>query len=138
MARERLPDTHQTGQRRRSPAPSTARGLLPAQEPLRQSPKDLLLTTWPGRLFIIAAALKAFVALWRVFGELPGPIHVLSGAASIGLAIAVGVFAWRLFVLMKRRLLWRVRRKLILSYIFIGVVPSLLIIVFFLFCSAVL
>ena len=35
-------------------------------------------------------------------------------------------------------LLWRVRRKLILSYIFIGVVPSLLIIVFFLFCSAVL
>ena len=39
---------------------------------------------------------------------------------------------------MKRRLLWRVRRKLILSYIFIGVVPSLLIIVFFLFCSAVL
>jgi sigma-B regulation protein RsbU (phosphoserine phosphatase) len=138
MARERLPDTHQTGQRRRSPAPSPARGLLPPQEPLRQSPTDLLLTTWPGRLFIIAAALKAFVALWRVFGELPGPIHVLSGAASIGLAIAVGVFAWRLFVLMKRRLLWRVRRKLILSYIFIGVVPSLLIIVFFLFCSAVL
>ena len=41
-------------------------------------------------------------------------------------------FVWRLFVLMKRRLLWRVRRKLILSYIFIGVVPSLLIIGFFL------
>ena len=33
---------------------------------------------------------------------------------------------------MKRRLLWRVRRKLILSYIFIGVVPSLLIVIFFL------
>ena len=33
---------------------------------------------------------------------------------------------------MKRRLLWRVRRKLILSYIFIGVVPALLIIGFFL------
>ena len=33
---------------------------------------------------------------------------------------------------MKRRLLWRVRRKLILSYIFIGVVPALLIVVFFL------
>ncbi len=32
---------------------------------------------------------------------------------------------------MKRRLLWRVRRKLILSYIFIGVVPALLIIAFF-------
>ena len=33
---------------------------------------------------------------------------------------------------MQRRLLWRVRRKLILSYIFIGVVPALLIVGFFL------
>src|SRR3954466_13196697 len=33
---------------------------------------------------------------------------------------------------MKQRLLWRVWRKLILSYIFIGVVPSLLIVIFFL------
>ena len=48
------------------------------------------------------------------------------------------MFVWRLFVLIKRRLLWRVRRKLILSYIFIGVIPSLLILVFFLFGSAVL
>jgi hypothetical protein len=30
----------------------------------------------------------------------------------------------------RRQLLWRVRRKLILSYIFIGVVPAALIIVF--------
>ena len=35
-------------------------------------------------------------------------------------------------MLVKLRLLWRVRRKLILSYIFIGVVPSLLIVIFFL------
>ena len=33
---------------------------------------------------------------------------------------------------MQRRLFWRVRRKLILSYIFIGVVPALLILGFFL------
>ena len=45
--------------------------------------------------------------------------------------VSVGYFVWRLFLLMKRRLLWRVRRKLILSYIFIGVVPALLIIAFF-------
>ena len=42
---------------------------------------------------------------------------------------AVGYLVWGLFVLMKRQLLWRVRRKLILSYIFIGVVPALLIVV---------
>ena len=58
--------------------------------------------------------------------------------ATIGLAIAVGVFVWRLFVQIKRHLLWRVRRKLILSYIFIGVIPSLLILVFFLFAGSLL
>ena len=138
MARERLPDTHQTGRRRRSAAALPTRGAPPLQEPLRQSPTEILLTTWPGRLFLISAALKLVVAFWRAFAEPPTLIHLVSTAASIGLAIAVFVFVWRLFVLMKRQLLWRVRRKLILSYIFIGVVPSLLIIVFFLFCSAVL
>ena len=53
----------------------------------------------------------------------PDAVRVVSSAATVGLAIAVGVFAWRLFVQVKRRLLWRVRRKLILSYIFIGVDP---------------
>jgi hypothetical protein len=33
--------------------------------------------------------------------------------------------------LAKRRLLWRVRRKLIISYIFMGLVPAALIIGFF-------
>ena len=59
---------------------------------------------------------------------MPPFVQVLSSAATIGLVVSVGYFAWRLFVLVKLRLLWRVRRKLILSYIFIGVVPSLLIV----------
>ena len=41
-------------------------------------------------------------------------------------------------MLAKRRLLWRVRRKLILSYIFIGFVPALLIVAFFLLCGFLL
>ena len=45
------------------------------------------------------------------------------------------VLAYRLFVVTKRRLLWRVRRRLTLSYIFIGFVPALLIITFFLLCG---
>ena len=68
----------------------------------------------------------------RLAVDPPRLVGVLSTAATIGLIVSVSVFAWRLFVLMKRRLLWRVRRKLILSYIFIGVVPSLLIVIFFL------
>jgi sigma-B regulation protein RsbU (phosphoserine phosphatase) len=93
--------------------------------------RELLLKSWAGRLFIIAASLKLVVALIRRIATVPGPIEILSSTATIGLVVSVGYFVWRLFLLMKRRLLWRVRRKLILSYIFIGVVPALLIIAFF-------
>src|SRR4051812_43655178 len=99
--------------------------------------RELLFETWPGRLFLISAAVKVVVALWRATGALPSAARVASAIATIGLVIAVGVFAWRLFVQIKRRLLWRVRRKLILSYIFIGVIPSLLILVFFLFAGSI-
>src|SRR5581483_6075554 len=47
-------------------------------------------------------------------------------------------FLFRLLVIAKRRLLWRVRRKLILSYIFIGFVPAILIVAFFLLCGLLL
>jgi sigma-B regulation protein RsbU (phosphoserine phosphatase) len=105
--------------------------LPPAVDPAR-STRDLLLSSWPGRLFIASATLKVIVALARLAGALPRAVQLLSSAATIGLIVAVSAFVWRLFVLTKRRLLWRVRRRLILSYIFIGVVPSLLIVIFFL------
>src|SRR3954469_10980649 len=98
--------------------------------------RELLFETWPGRLFLISAAVKVVVALWRATGALPSAARVASAIATIGLVIAVGMFAWRLFTQIKRRLLWRVRSKLILSYIFIGVIPSLLILVFFLFAGS--
>jgi sigma-B regulation protein RsbU (phosphoserine phosphatase) len=47
-------------------------------------------------------------------------------------------FAWRAFRGVKQRLLWRVRRKLTLSYIFVGFVPVLLVVVFFLLCGLLL
>ncbi len=80
---------------------------------------------------MVAAVLKFLVAVLRQVTGVPGAIELVSSAATIGLMLSVGYFVWRLFLLMKRRLLWRVRRKLILSYIFIGVVPALLIIAFF-------
>src|SRR5687768_3865731 len=109
---------------RTQPAP------LPGVEPSRAS-RDLLLHTWAGQLFLISAGLKIFVALLRLAVPLPQLIAILSSAATVGLIVSVSYFVSRLFLLMKRRLLWRVRRKLILSYIFIGVVPALLIIAFF-------
>jgi sigma-B regulation protein RsbU (phosphoserine phosphatase) len=106
-------------------------GYLPPTDDPIPSPRELLLRTWPGRLFVLAASLKFAVAVLRRVTGVPGVIEILSSAATIGLILSVGYFFWRLFLLLKRRLLWRVRRKLILSYIFIGVVPALLIIAFF-------
>jgi sigma-B regulation protein RsbU (phosphoserine phosphatase) len=101
-----------------------------------RSARDLLLHSWPGRLFIIAASLKVIVALVRLVGDVPTFLSVSSTAATIALAFSVLFFLTRLVFLVQRRLLWRVRRKLILSYIFIGVVPSLLILGFFLLSTA--
>ena len=106
---------------------STPRGSDPSV-----SATHLLLRTWPGRLFLISAALKILVGALRMTGVFPLAVSTLSGLATIGIVVTLGFFVWRLFVLTKRSLLWAVRRKLILSYIFIGVVPSLLIVIFFL------
>jgi phosphoserine phosphatase RsbU/P len=126
MLRSRLPAASRQG--RRTP-PELPPALSPPADPV-PSARQLLLHSWAGRLFLSAAALKLIVSLLRSVATLPGPVEILSSAATLGLLGSVGYFMWRLFVLMKRRLLWRVRRKLILSYIFIGVVPALLIISF--------
>ena len=126
MPRFRLPAVSR--QSRRTPQLPADPGSSADPAP---SPQYLLLHSWAGRLFIVAAALKLLVGIVRRIVNIPGPVEVLSSAATIGLIASVGYFVWGLFLLMKRRLLWRVRRKLILSYIFIGVVPALLIITFF-------
>ena len=128
MRSTRLPDGPLRGSRRATALPAAqSDGSAPDL-----SPRVLLFHSWPGRLFIAAAAVKVVVWLFRLAGDVPAFIRVISSAATVGLIISVGYFLWRLIVLTKRRLLWRVRRKLILSYIFIGVVPALLIIGFFL------
>jgi sigma-B regulation protein RsbU (phosphoserine phosphatase) len=98
--------------------------------------RELLFRTWPGRVFLGAAALKFIFAIWRIAADLPDAARLVSAAATVALAVTLVVFVWRLFVQVKRRLLWRVRQKLILSYIFIGVIPALLILVFFLFAGS--
>ena len=50
----------------------------------------------------------------------------------------LAVTGWRVVRRIKQRLLWRVRRKLTLSYIFVGVVPVCLMVVFFLLCVLLL
>ncbi len=118
--------------------PGRRRTRLPAEAEASLSVQDLLLRTWAGRVFLVSVALKVIVAALRAMEAVPTLVTILSGVATAGILVSLGFFVWRLFVLTKRRLLWAVRRKLILSYIFIGVVPSLLIVIFFLLGAIVI
>ena len=116
----------------------TPRALLPAAD-RRAGVSGALLHTLPGRAIVIGLAIKVVIALLaRVTGPLPSFLRVVDTVAGLATAAGATFFIFRLSVIAKRRLLWRVRRKLILSYIFIGFVPALLIVAFFLLCGYLL
>jgi serine phosphatase RsbU (regulator of sigma subunit) len=105
----------------------------------RQGVRAALFNTLPGRAIVVGLAVKlAVFIIGAAIAHVPVFLAVVDTVA--GLAVAGGAlyFLFRLIVLAKRRLLWRVRRKLILSYIFVGFVPAILIVGFFLLCGFLL
>jgi sigma-B regulation protein RsbU (phosphoserine phosphatase) len=114
------------------------RALPPATD-RHEGVKGALLHTLPGRAIVTGLAIKAGIALaGRIAGSVPTFFRVVDTVAGLAVAAGATYFLFRLIVLAKRRLLWRVRRKLILSYIFVGFVPALLIVAFFLLCGYLL
>src|SRR5438477_10449580 len=92
-----------------------------------------LLRTLPGRAIIVGVAVKLLVSAGRLGGRsVPALVAGIDTVAGLAIAAGAAYFLVQLVLLARRRLLWRVRRKLILSYIFIGFVPAILIVVFFL------
>src|SRR5580692_7652473 len=92
-----------------------------------------LLRTLPGRAIVVGVAVKLLVFAARLVGRsVPAFVAAIDTVAGLAIAAGAAYFLVRLLLLARRRLLWRVRRKLILSYIFIGFVPAILIVVFFL------
>jgi sigma-B regulation protein RsbU (phosphoserine phosphatase) len=95
--------------------------------------RHALLRTLPGRVIVIGLTIKMAVQLLRlVAGSTPAVVGVFDTVASIAVLAGGGYFIVRGMTFLKRRLLWRVRRRLIISYIFIGFVPAMLIVAFFL------
>lgn len=95
------------------------------------SVRTLLLTQWPGRLLLGGVALR--LILWALehttgLSTSSGLLRRLGTAAAL---VGGAVVLWRVSRAVRHRLLWRVRRKLILSYFFMGVVPAALIFLFF-------
>jgi len=81
---------------------------------------------------LLGASIKLVAFLIAAVAGHSRGIDAFDSLGDISLVVAAVVLGYRVYIDAKRRLLWRVRRKLILSYIFIGVVPALLIISFFL------
>jgi phosphoserine phosphatase RsbU/P len=101
--------------------------------------RSLLFHTLPGRGIVVGVAIKLAVSGIRaIAGTVPVFLAVIETVASLAVAAGLAYFLFRLLVLAKRRLLWRVRRKLILSYIFVGFVPAILLAAFALLCGFLL
>ena len=93
---------------------------------------SFLLQSWPGRILLAAVA----VGVLGLLG-LPLPSFV-TGLVQFTLVV-FGVYGFfRLSRVALRALLWRIRSKLILSYLFIGLVPIVLASVFFVLAGVLL
>jgi sigma-B regulation protein RsbU (phosphoserine phosphatase) len=90
-----------------------------------------LMQTLAGRLLIAGVMLKLVAWIGILTRWRPALFNTLDTLGGLAILISALVIGYRVYVLARYRLLWRVRRKLILSYIFIGVVPVLLVAVFF-------
>ena len=97
------------------------------------------LGTLPGRAIVVGVAVRLLVFLaGRVTGSTSGFLDAVDAVAGLAIVVGIVYVLVNVFLLAKRRLLWRVRRKLILSYFFMGFVPVILIGVFFALCGLLL
>jgi serine phosphatase RsbU (regulator of sigma subunit) len=89
-----------------------------------------LINSWTGRSFLAAIVLKGLLvaALWLTGGT--SALENADRIVNLGLIVLASAALVDLTLAVRARLLWRVRRKLILSYILIGAVPILLLIAF--------
>ena len=108
-------------------------------DPGQQPPPPLqILRTLPGRLLILSGAVALILLAARQVVELPEILDLFRKVASLAVLAAIGWIGAITIARNRRWLLWRVRRKLILSYVFLGFVPVLLVGLFSLAGSVVL
>ncbi len=92
---------------------------------LSRQPFRFLFRTRLGKIFLALVVLR----LLRPLGLLP---PFIDGVVDLCLAVYVAGFLVRGVLALRSKLLWRIRRKLIISYLLIGMVPTVLILFFFL------
>ncbi len=118
----------------REPGRAAGRGRLRASMEAVGEVVELFASSLPGLTIFAVLLLKALIAL---FGG-AGWLGILDAAGSVALVAVLAYLMVRMLNRLQHRFLWRVRRKLVLSYVLIGFVPILLSVVFFLVSGALL
>ena len=107
---------------------STPDTPAPGAPPSRQ--EHQYFDTLPGRLFILSGVLVAVLFVARMFVTLPEFVDIFRKVVSIAFLVSAGWLGATFFRHNRRLVLWRVRRKLILSYLLLGLVPVVLVAMF--------
>ncbi len=89
-----------------------------------------LFQTLPGRLFLLTTGLLALLFLADRVVDLPSLVLLFRRVVAFGWLAGALWLAGLAFTRNRRAFLWRVRRKLLLSYVFLGVVPVVLVLAF--------
>ncbi|HUR19321.1 MAG TPA: SpoIIE family protein phosphatase, partial [Vicinamibacterales bacterium] len=100
--------------------------MMPAPPPAPFHP----FRTLPGRLLLLSGV--SLIVLWLISQAvtLPPLIETFRKVASFAVRVSILWLAVLIVVRFRQQFLWRVRSKLILSYVFLGFVPLVLIVVF--------
>jgi serine phosphatase RsbU (regulator of sigma subunit) len=113
------------GRLTRADSPSHDIASIPSGAP--PPPPFSVVESLPGRLFILSSALLLVILAVQFVVTLP-PIAVMFRRVVSVAFIFSGIWLAGLFVRRQwTRFIWRVRRKLILSYLFVGLVPVVLV-----------
>ena len=122
------------------PSPEPSRGTLPPRDAgARAESWRRWIRSLPGRVLLVGLTIKLLTAVAAIIAPASWAfLDVVDAIGSLALIFVAGYVVTKGAVWARRRLLWRVRRKLILSYVFVGLVPGLLIIAFFLIAGLVL
>ena len=103
-------------------APKAPRQGLPARA------RAFFTARWPGRIVAAAFAVRLLDALLSLAGL--GLPNVLTVPAAVVLWLFLAWLVWSALRWLSDRLLWRIRTKLIVSYLFIALVPVVLLTLF--------
>jgi serine phosphatase RsbU (regulator of sigma subunit) len=107
----------------------------PAHRPIARA-RAFFTATWRGRIVAGSFAVWLVDGLLSLVGRgLPG---VITGPALAVRWVFAAWLAWRAFRWVSDRLLWRIRTKLIVSYLFIAFVPVVLLTLFMLVAGVLL